>query len=117
MEPVLVYVTAANTDAARRMARIVVEERLAACANILNGMTAIYRWNGALQEEHEAVLLLKTASDRQEALIARLRDLHEYEVPCIVAIPITAGNPDFLRWIEAETRGIEGLREIGVLKP
>ena len=104
MEPVLLYVTAATIDAARKMARIAVEERLAACANLIEGMTAIYRWNGALQEEREVVLLLKTTADRQEALIARLRELHDYDVPCIVALPIVAGNPDFLKWVGDETR-------------
>ena len=104
MEPVLLYVTAATMDAASKLARIAVEERLAACANLLEGMTAIYRWNGALQEEREVVLLLKTTADRQEALIARLRELHDYDVPCIVALPIVAGNPDFLKWVGDETR-------------
>ena len=104
MEPVLLYVTAATMESARKMARIAVEERLAACANLLEGMTAIYRWNGALQEEREVVLLLKTTADRQEALIARLRELHDYDIPCIVALPIVAGNPDFLRWIWEETQ-------------
>lgn len=104
MEPVLLYVTAATIEAARAMARVVVEERLAACANLIEGMTAIYRWNGTLQEEREVVLLLKTTTDRQEALIARLREVHDYEIPCIVALPIVAGNPDFLKWIREETR-------------
>ncbi len=103
MTAVLVYCTAASLDDARRLGRSAVEERLAACANILDGMTAVFRWEGAIEESREAVLLLKTTADRAEALIARLRELHDYEIPCIVTLPILGGNPDFLAWIASET--------------
>jgi periplasmic divalent cation tolerance protein len=63
----------------------------------------VFRWEGAIEESREAVLLLKTTADRAEALIARLRELHDYEIPCIVTLPILGGNPDFLAWIASET--------------
>lgn len=103
MTAVLVYVTTPDRDCALLLGRTVVEERLAACANILDGMTAIFRWNGTIDEAGEAVLILKTTQDRVAALTDRLRALHPYEVPSIVAVPITGGNPDFLAWIATET--------------
>ncbi len=99
----LVYTTFPNSAAARRAARIVVEERLAACANLLEGMQAIYRWQGAVEEADETVCLFKTTGERLPALTARIRAQHPYEVPCIVALPLAAGHPPFLEWIAAET--------------
>lgn len=90
------------------MGRIAVEERLAACANVIDSMTAIFRWNGAIEEAGEAVLILKTTEARVAALTDRLRGLHPYELPCIVALPIQGGNADFLAWIMAETNSGSG---------
>lgn len=102
--PMLVYVTAPNRDEALALARSVVGERLAACANVLGDITSVYWWDGKLNEDAEVALVLKTRAERVEALTARLRQLHSYSCPCVVALPITAGNPDFLAWIGAETR-------------
>lgn len=99
----LVYVTAPSLDEAERLARLAVESRLAACANILPGMRSLYWWQGKLEQAEECVLLLKTT----EALVARLTEAltaaHSYDCPCVAALPITSGNPAFLRWIEDET--------------
>lgn len=103
MAAVLVYVTAPDRDSARRMGRAAVEERLAACANIIDGMMSIFCWQGAIEEAAEAVLILKTVEGRVEALTRRLRALHPYDLPCVVALPIVGGNPDFLAWIATET--------------
>lgn len=103
MEPRLVYITAADLDEARRLAQALVSERLAACANILPGMQSYYWWEGAVQAAQEVVLIVKTRAARLDALIARVRALHSYTCPCVVALPITAGNPDYLAWIAAET--------------
>lgn len=108
MTAVLVYVTTPDRDCALLLGRTVVEERLAACANVIDGMTAIFRWNGAIDEAGEVVMILKTTEDRVTALTDRLRALHPYEVPCIVAVPITGGNPDFMAWIAAETNSGSG---------
>ncbi len=102
MAAVLVYVTTPDRDCARMLGRAVVESHLAACANVIDGMTAIFRWNGAIDEANEAVLILKTTQDHVAALTDSLRALHPYEMPCIVAVPITGGNPDFLAWVAAE---------------
>jgi len=95
----LIYITAPNRTEAEAIAETVVTEQLAACANIIDGVTSIYQWEEKLCKENEAVLLLKTASEQAEALIARVKELHSYECPCIVAVPIKEGNPDFLKWV------------------
>jgi periplasmic divalent cation tolerance protein len=103
MSAAFVYITAASPEEAERIGRALVEARLAACANILPGMRSIYRWKGAVETAGEAVLIAKTRMAKAEALLAKVRELHTYEVPCAVVLPIAAGLPDFLRWIDDET--------------
>jgi periplasmic divalent cation tolerance protein len=100
-----IYVTAASRDEALRIGRALVEERLAACANLIEPATSIYWWDGKVQSETEVILVMKSRADLVERLTARVKALHSYAVPCIVALPIEAGNPDYLRWIASETRG------------
>lgn len=100
-----VYVTAADVAEAERIGRAVVEERLAACANILPGMRSIYWWDGKVNEAHEAVLILKTVPAHLAALTQRVKALHSYEVPCVAALEARPGNPDYFTWIAAETKG------------
>ncbi len=103
MNTYLIYVTAKDQAEAKMIARTVVGERLAACANLLGPIESVYWWDGQLCEDSEVALILKTSKDRKNELIARIRELHSYETPCIVCLPIADGNPDFLAWIEAET--------------
>ncbi len=103
MPQTLIYVTTSSLEEATAIGRALVDERLAACANILPGLTSIYRWEGALTEDSECALIAKTTSACTDALIARVKALHSYDCPCIVALPITAGNPAFLEWIKTET--------------
>ena len=103
MTQCLIYMTASNDAEARTIARILVQERLAACVNILAGMRSVYHWEGEIQEESEIVLIAKTRRDRVPALTDRVTEIHSYDCPCVVAIPIDGGNPDFLDWIDAET--------------
>ena len=98
-----VYVTCANAEQAASIGRALVEERLAACANILPGVTSIYRWEGRIVTDAEAVLVLKSRADLIAALTARVQALHSYTVPCVVALPIEAGNADYLAWVARET--------------
>jgi periplasmic divalent cation tolerance protein len=102
----LCYVTAGSRGEAIAIGRTLVEERLAASANVLDNATSIYWWRGALQQAGEAVLILKTRTDLVERVIARVRELHSYECPCVVALPIAAGNPQYLDWIAAETQPV-----------
>ena len=99
----LCYVTAGNRDAAVRIGRAVVEERLAACANVFDGMTSVFLWQGAIEEASEAVLILKTRSELVDRLVERVKALHDYDCPCVVALPVDGGNQAFLDWIAQET--------------
>ncbi len=101
--PCMVYMTAADEDEAGRIGRALVEERLAACVNVIPGMRSFYRWRGEVQDDREVVMIAKTREGLLDALVARVKELHSYDCPCVVALPIVAGNPDFLAWIEAET--------------
>ena len=104
MTSTMIYITASSREEALRIGRDVVADRLAACANVLPGITSVYRWQGEVQEDGETALILKTRSGLVERLTARVKELHSYDCPCVVALPITGGNPDFLQWIAEETR-------------
>ena len=101
---VVVLVTCPSPEKAAEIARALVEERLAACGNVLPGVRSIYRWDGKVQDDAEALLLLKTGRDRFEALRERVQALHPYEVPEVIAIPIESGHAPYLAWVEASTR-------------
>lgn len=105
MPVMFVYVTAADTDEAKSLGRRLVEEQLAACANILPGATSIFRWQGKVEEAAEAILILKTTEQKLERLIERAKSLHSYDCPCIEALPVVEGNRDFLEWVVRETGG------------
>ncbi|HEY1506476.1 MAG TPA: divalent-cation tolerance protein CutA [Stellaceae bacterium] len=105
MPVMFVYVTAADSDEAREIGRRLVEEQLAACANILPGATSIFRWQSKVEEASEAVLILKTTEQKLERLIERAKALHSYDCPCIEALPVVEGNRDFLEWVVRETGG------------
>lgn len=96
---VLVYSLFGSDGQARAIARTMVEERLAACANILAPCTSIYEWQGSQAEETEIPVLFKTSADRRDALIARIAQLHDYEVPAILALPVEAAHPPFAAWV------------------
>ena len=96
--------TAVDAEAAAEaMAGALVSERLVACAQILGPVQSIYRWEGEVRRAHEWLIVAKTSDARLAELIARIGALHGYEVPEIVALPITAGDPSYLGWIERET--------------
>jgi len=99
----VVLVTAPGPEEAARLARALVEERLAACGNVLPGLRSIYRWEGEVREEGEALLLLKTTRARFAALRDRILALHPYEVPEVLALPVEAGAERYLGWVGAET--------------
>ena len=99
----LVYITAGSREEALRVGRALVEERLAACANVRGDVTSVYWWEGKLQEDSEAVLIAKTRAELVERLVAKVREVHSYDCPCVVTLPIQEGYDEFLRWIEKET--------------
>jgi periplasmic divalent cation tolerance protein len=103
MQHFFVYMTFPDKDTASRIARTLVEERVAACANILAGAESIYWWNGAVEQATECICICKTSDEAYPALEARVRELHPYDTPCVVALPLERGAASFLRWIEEET--------------
>ena len=101
-ELVVVYVTASSPDEAAAIARALVEERLAACVN-QTPVHSVYRWQGQVEEAAEILLVAKTRRSALDALAARVRALHSYTVPEIIALPLVAGSPPYLQWIVEET--------------
>ncbi len=99
----VVYITTRNRDEAIQIGKILVSERFAACVNIIDKMHSIYWWKDNIQEDDEAVLIAKTGKKKMEALTERVKELHSYSCPCVVALPIKAGNQDYLNWINQET--------------
>ncbi len=98
--------TAPDRETARTIARALVDERLAACVNLVEPMTSIYRWDGQIEESTEVGLIIKTISSRLSALEARLRALHPYALPELIAWPITEGSPPFIDWVIGQTRRV-----------
>ena len=98
-----VYVTCPDRQTAARIARVCVEERLAACANIGEAIESIFRWNDQIEEAMEFPLLLKTRAELFDKLAARVKSEHPYEVPCIIATELVAIDPAYADWLEAET--------------
>jgi periplasmic divalent cation tolerance protein len=95
----IVFTTAANPEEARVLGRAFVEEQLAACATLIPGVESIYRWKGAIDSSSETMLLLKTDVDRLAPLESRLRQLHSYEVPEFLVVPIETGSRSYLGWM------------------
>lgn len=100
----IVFCTCPGAEIAERIARTLVEERLAACVNAIGGLVSTYRWKDAIEVDDEVLLLIKTTSGRLDALQARLIELHPYEVPELLAIEPVAGSAPYLAWLERETR-------------
>jgi periplasmic divalent cation tolerance protein len=98
----VVLVTAPDIDVATRIAGALVEERLAACVNLVPGVRSIYRWNGRVENDSEVLMIIKTRADRSVELTERVRALHPYDTPEVVLIPVAGGSRDYLDWVRAE---------------
>jgi periplasmic divalent cation tolerance protein len=103
-EVVVVLVTASGEEEARRIGRALVDERLAACVNVVGPIRSIFRWDGGVQEEAEHLLVVKARRADVERLGARVRALHSYEVPEVLALPVTGGSAAYLAWLDEATR-------------
>ncbi len=97
--------TVPSAQAAKRLIRSLVEQRVIACGTVLPGAFSTYWWQGAVAEEEEVVVILKTTAERWDELAAILPGLHPYEVPELIALPVAGGHPPYLEWVRAETRG------------
>ena len=100
----MVFVMAANEDEGRRMAQALVEERLAACVNIVGPVHSIYRWRGAVESANEYMLVIKTSMRHFSKLERRVRELHSYDVPEVVAVTLAGGSKPYVAWLAESTR-------------
>lgn len=107
-EHVRVETTIDSAAGAASLASSVVGTRLVACAQVVGPIASMYRWEGAVTTDQEWLIVMKTAADRLDDLVAHLRSAHPYDVPEVVATPVLGGNPDYLRWVTAETRDEHG---------
>ena len=119
-EFIVVYVTAGSADEADRLARSLVDERLAACVNRIKSVQSVYRWQGKVEQSEEELLIIKTSRDRFAALEKRVRELHSYSVPEVIALPVIEGSSDYLKWLKEQVTpgprprsdGIRTVREV-----
>jgi len=102
-EFIAVYITASNLKEAKKIGKILVKERLAGCVNIVPKIESIYRWKGKIEHHTESILIAKTRKVLLKDLIQTVKKHHSYTVPCINALPILEGNPDYLKWVKEET--------------
>lgn len=100
---IVVYITASNEDEAAKIARALVEARLAGCVNIIRNIRSIYSWQGKIEDEPEVLMVVKTRKTLFESLSRKVKELHSYSVPEIIALPIAEGNVDYLKWLEEVT--------------
>ena len=99
-----IYITASSVDEARSIGKELVSSRVAACANIIDNINSIYWWDGEIQDDKEAILILKTRDSLVPELIEKVKSIHSYDCPCIVSLPILEGNKPFLDWVYNETK-------------
>jgi len=105
----VVLVTVPDADHGLSLARRIVQERLAACANVIPGVSSVYRWDGVVQEDPEALVLFKTTEAMLEELRERVMELHGYEVPEFVTLSVEGGHEPYLRWVMGEVGSPEGV--------
>ena len=98
-DELIVLVTTSNAEEASRIAEVLVSERLAACVNIVPGIESIYRWDGKVTRDHESLMIIKTAAERYDELERRVKELHSYSTPEVIALKIERGSEQYLEWI------------------
>ena len=102
MEPVLLYITTSNREEAISISRTLVGERFVACANIVDHVTSLYWWQGEIEQNNESIIIAKTLSSHAELAIKKVKEIHSYNCPAIVVLPISNGNQDYINWIRAQ---------------
>ena len=100
----VVLITAKDGAEAEHIAERLIDERLAACVNVLPAVSSTYRWKGRVEHAGEVLLLMKTSNEKLDRLMARVKELHSYEIPEILALPIERGSPEYLKWLEDSLR-------------
>lgn len=103
MENIVVFITASNEDEAVKIARALVESRLAGCVNIVKGLRSIYTWRGKMEDEQEVLMIAKTQRNLFDSLSKKVKELHSYTVPEVIAVTISEGSADYLKWLNEVT--------------
>jgi periplasmic divalent cation tolerance protein len=101
---IVLFITTANTEEASRIAEALLKERKAACVNILPGVSSLFRWQGKLEKAKESLLVVKSRASLLEQIIKLVKEHHSYDVPEIITLPVTGGNPDYLEWMAQELK-------------
>ena len=101
---IVIYITTGSVNEAKKIGRVLVEEKLAACSNIISPIRSIYRWQGKICDDKEALMVLKTRKKHFEQIVKRVETLHSYDVPEIIAIPIIEGSSKYMSWLNEETK-------------
>lgn len=104
MEPYLLYITSPNREEATSLIHILLGDRLIACANMLDNATSFYWWQHEIEHHPEVMIIAKTRAELVDKVTERVKSLHSYTTPCVVAVPIVGGNQNYLEWIAYETR-------------
>jgi len=104
-DPIIVFMTAASAEEAMRIAEALVDSRLAACVQVLTEMQSIYLWKGKVERAREVLMIAKTTMAKFDGLQSKLRAIHSYETPEIIALPIIAGSEDYLKWLTSSLEG------------
>ena len=102
-EPIVVYITSPGEEEATGLAHALVEAKLAACVNMISNVRSIYSWQGNIEDDRELLLIVKTQRHLFDRLAVKVREIHSYDLPEIIAVPIIAGSPDYLRWLKEST--------------
>ena len=105
---IVILVTAKDTDEAKRIARRLLEEKLIACANVVSGVQSLFWWEGKGDEAAETLLVMKSVKKHFTKIVKTVKSIHSYNVPEIIAVPVVAGEKDYLRWIDASTKRSSG---------
>lgn len=103
-QKIVVFITAGSHEEAEKIGNALVEERLAACCNIIEPVMSVFHWEGTINREKEVLLIAKSSISQFEEIMKRVKELHSYDVPEIIALPIIAGSEDYLQWIDNETK-------------
>jgi periplasmic divalent cation tolerance protein len=98
----LIYITTSESSESKKIAKILLEERLVACTNIIPQITSLYLWKGEIEEDNESILIAKTKDDKVDQVIERVKELHSYETPCILQLEVKKASEEYLQWMENE---------------
>jgi periplasmic divalent cation tolerance protein len=101
---IVVLITASSMAEAQSIGRALVEKRIAACVNVVPGLRSLFRWQGAIEDQEETLMLVKSRAERLPLILETVKQLHSYSVPEVIALPIVGGSPDYLAWIDESVR-------------